>query len=559
MQKELVISIIIPIYNVENYLFDCLESVRSAVSSLPVEVLLIDDGSTDRSSEIARKYAAKYTKFEYHHLEHRGVSVARNYAVEIAKGEYLAFMDSDDLVDVNIYTDLLAVARKHHCDMVICDVMRLRDRKLSYSSLHRRAYFNIRDLSIDLERNPSLIFDSTICNRLIKRSLFTDNNILFPEGYRYEDVLVVQMLHFYAKNVRFVRTWGYKWRIRTEGASSITKSHDDTKNLTDKIHVLELLRQFAQEHGASQQYMENLDYRILLLEFNGTIDALKKLDENKALRHLDIAAKYIEESVDLDVMKLLPVYDKQKIDYVLKRDLHDLIRLLNYKALNYDSAPIVRNEGSYELILPETIFPIPDRDPRYDHARIPSFQGIDSVNLNDSTFSVHGHIYLRRINVPDINSQKVQAFLVNAIEDGELTLPTKNELRPSLTLYKGIMVSTDDYDEHHYNYDGAGFCFSIDLDELTANTHFRGRNYILIDNENPFGSKLQLLRYASKKVRTSLTNCSIDHGECRITISLNALDMLEILVEERPADDKQETPQPKGFLRRLKRQNRRHK
>lgn len=533
-QSQIKVSIILPIYNVEAYLMPCLESLKRAITAIPAEVLLIDDGSADRSSDIAKAFAEDNEAFKYYRKENGGLSSARNYGLRIAQGKYIAFADSDDIVEENIYSEMLFVAEKHHCDMVICDAMRLDKNKLSYSSLHRRAYYNIRNLNIDINRTPELIFDSTAWNRLTLRSLFTKNNIWFPEGYRYEDFPVTIQLHYYAKNVRFIRNWGYQWRIRSD---SITRSHEETKNLTDKIHTLELARRFAMDHNASAQFLRNFDYRVLFLEFNGTIGSLKEIDREQALQHLSIAADYIEQSVDLSVLQELPIYDRQKIEYILKRDLDGLLRLMNYKRINYENAPIIEKDGVYAFVLPDKIFTVADRDARYEYAHLPYYQGIDSIDLNGNSLRIHAHIYLRRIELPDIDSQKVNAFLVNALEDGELALVTKNELRPSLTQFKGTVCNTDDYDEYHYNYDGSGFYFDLDLESLTRDLRFRGRNYILLENENPVCRnvpKVQLLRYASKQARAKLTNCSFRLNGCEVTVSLNAVDTLELKILEVP-------------------------
>ena len=348
------------------------------------------------------------------------------------------------------------------------------------------------------------------------------------------------MMHFCSDNVRFVRNWGYEWRIRTDGISSITKSHTNTKNLTDKIKTLEIARENAKAFNAPPEYFKNLDYRILSLEFNGTIAVLKEIPEDKALEHIDTAAKYIESCVNLDAVKELPLYDKQKIECILRRDLPGLIRLMNYKSLNYDNAPVIKNGESYEAVLPKQIFTIEDRDFRYEYARIPFYQGVDNIEVSETAATIHAHIYLRRIEVPSTESQKVSAVIVNAKHDGEILLDTCNELRPELTRNKGQVISTDDYTDYSYNYDGAGFRFEIDFDALSKDERFRGRNYILLSCENDIGETQQILRYASKTAKKQLQEgISCEKNGCSINISLNEIEVIEINVNEIVANEEE--------------------
>lgn len=111
------LSIIIPIYNVEEYLTESLESVRKNIEQLQAEVFLIDDGSTDGSTEIAKFYAESCEKFKYYRTENTGPSCARNLAISMASGKYMYFMDADDIlggVANSSYHPQLHLYRQHH-------------------------------------------------------------------------------------------------------------------------------------------------------------------------------------------------------------------------------------------------------------------------------------------------------------------------------------------------------------------------------------------------------------------------------------------------------------
>ena len=140
-----IISVIVPIYNVEEYLVDCLESVKRNISSLEAEVLLIDDGSTDSSSAIAKLYAEKAEKFFYYRKENGGLSSARNYGVALATGKYLFFVDSDDMLTDGILPIMLESAERNGTELTVCHVARLKEKKILESYLHDRAFSGLNE------------------------------------------------------------------------------------------------------------------------------------------------------------------------------------------------------------------------------------------------------------------------------------------------------------------------------------------------------------------------------------------------------------------------------
>lgn len=113
------ISVIIPIYNVEEYLEECLESLLRQ-GSVNLEALMIDDGSTDGSGVIAKRYAQKYDNFHYHCIVNGGQGRARNYAVPFASGKYIIFLDSDDVIADGMYEKMFRLAEKNNSELTVC-------------------------------------------------------------------------------------------------------------------------------------------------------------------------------------------------------------------------------------------------------------------------------------------------------------------------------------------------------------------------------------------------------------------------------------------------------
>lgn len=187
------ISIIIPIYNADKYLQRCIDSLLNQ-SFRDFELLLIDDGSPDRSGEICELYAKQDSRVRVFHKENGGVSVARQFGIEKALGEYSIYVDPDDWVEFNMLEDLYNSAKDTDADMVICDYYI----DLPQKSMIKRQPVkstNSKELLIQLFESELM---GAMWNKLIKRSLYVQYNVRFPSGVDFcEDycVIVQFLLH----------------------------------------------------------------------------------------------------------------------------------------------------------------------------------------------------------------------------------------------------------------------------------------------------------------------------------------------------------------------------
>lgn len=203
------VSIIVPVYNVEPYLRQCLDSIL-AQTFTDWECILVDDGSKDGSGAICDEYAEKDSRFRVVHQENKGSSAARNEGLSLSKGIYLSFIDSDDWVENNYLERLLEIAEFNNSDMVICAFYR------NYLNRHTSVEPNkptenkgIRVVVESLEGT----LHAGLWNKLIKRSLFSDNNILFPKYNYYEDMNVTIRLANSTDSVSYCSDVLYNYRI----------------------------------------------------------------------------------------------------------------------------------------------------------------------------------------------------------------------------------------------------------------------------------------------------------------------------------------------------------
>ena len=216
------ISIIVPVYNVEEYLEECLESIRQQTFT-DIEVILVNDGSTDGSREICERYCEKDIRFRLINQENQGQSVARNRGFKESIGQYIMFVDSDDVINTNVLEVLLPYM-KTDVDMVECRL-----------TINKADFNHTKPSRIAFEGNSKEAILNCIAFRAVKFCAFTKlyrreivEKIPFLEGYIYEDVFTGINYLKYIRKIVVVDFIGYYYRVRPN--STMTKSFNE-KNL----------------------------------------------------------------------------------------------------------------------------------------------------------------------------------------------------------------------------------------------------------------------------------------------------------------------------------------
>ena len=221
-EKTIMVSVIVPIYNVEEYLEECLESIRNQTYT-NIEVILVNDGSTDGSREICESYCEKDIRFRLINQENQGQSVARNRGFKESIGQYIMFVDSDDVVNTDVLEVLLPYM-KTDVDIVECEMTR-----------EKEAFFLNKIPTIVFEGNSKEAILNCIAFRAVKFCAFTKlsrreivEKIPFLEGYIYEDVFTGINYLNHIRKIIVVDYIGYYYRVRPN--STMTKSFNE-KNL----------------------------------------------------------------------------------------------------------------------------------------------------------------------------------------------------------------------------------------------------------------------------------------------------------------------------------------
>ena len=235
-------SIIVPVYNVKEYLPRCLDSILIQ-SNKNYEILLIDDVSTDSTEFICENYAKEFKSIRLLHQRNLGVSCARNLGLEYSSGEYLLFIDSDDVILSSNYLDLIEesiIKSNFSIDCVAFEFTEFSEiqklKGLYVNSITLPKYKSVVDgakfLQDALKRNNR--FPWRVWMYAFKKSLWVDNGFKFPEGQCYEDTRILWKVLLSATNVNVINQVLYGYRKGRVGA--ITKTNN-FKQLTDKFDI----------------------------------------------------------------------------------------------------------------------------------------------------------------------------------------------------------------------------------------------------------------------------------------------------------------------------------
>ncbi|WP_223601450.1 glycosyltransferase [Chryseobacterium sp. GVT01B] len=215
------VSIIVPVYNVENYLTKCLDSLVNQ-SLTGIEILIVNDGSKDNSGKIIEEYAQRYPeKIKAFTKENGGLSDARNFGLDRAAGDYIGFVDSDDYVSEKMFEEMFLLGEKHQAKMVICNIQ-----KVDEAGKITQKLTQVPDMSekIVLENNFSVFSDISYfaCNKLFKKELF--NQRRFKKGVHFEDIQLIPQLLLECDTIAQTQNFYYQYLERTD---SITKTHTE--------------------------------------------------------------------------------------------------------------------------------------------------------------------------------------------------------------------------------------------------------------------------------------------------------------------------------------------
>ena len=302
------ISVIVPIYKVEKYIRRCIDSIINQTYK-DLEIILVDDGSPDNCPKIIEEYAKLDSRIKVIHKENGGLSSARNAGMKIATGDYLAFVDSDDTIDIKMYEVLYDVLKRNNADISVCDILRIHENdkgEVIYPEVQQNP---VRETEFErAEMIKQMLVNGNIgnfaCTKLFKKELF--GGITFPDGKVYEDVATIYKVVHKANKIVYVNKVLYYYLFGRVGA--ITSSFSE-KKILDSLEAYHTQYEFL-----SKNYKEIAPYvnvtwvkmftsameKICMNDYNDLLKSQEVLTRYESFKHAtdmldkDVLYKYLE-------------------------------------------------------------------------------------------------------------------------------------------------------------------------------------------------------------------------------------------------------------------------
>lgn len=264
---EDLISIIVPVYNVGKYLEKCLESIKNQTYK-NIEVILINDGSTDNSEEICNEYCKKYKEFVLYNKKNGGLSSARNYGLDRITGDYIVFIDSDDVISTDYITDLYNCIKNNNCDISMCGYKRFYEQIPNIQNSDNVEILSSKEtLKKILYQENQEIFSVSSWNKMYKKEVF--DNIRFPENRINEDVAVLKDVFNKCKNIGCIFNYNYYYRYNNQ---SITGKAFSPKKMDAIFFTEKLIENYKNT---------DLELAAINLFFRRNVEMISEIGKNK--------------------------------------------------------------------------------------------------------------------------------------------------------------------------------------------------------------------------------------------------------------------------------------
>lgn len=267
------ISVIVPVYDVDKWLDECVESIVNQTHK-NLEIILVDDGSPDRCPQICDEWAKRDSRIRVIHKENGGLSTARNAGLDICTGDYIGFVDSDDFIESNMYEILYREIKEKNVDAVRYAMCRYREGNIYHvQHIDKEKYYNRENL-LDCYFYHKEDICGGVCDKLFCADLFSD--VRFPEGVNSEDYYVNVKLYSKINKMYYNNNPLYYYRLRDE---SITRKKKVDEHALDKIIISDMVGEYVSKN-IPERKNDAIAFRAIA-RFSVYYEAMKKIHDKK--------------------------------------------------------------------------------------------------------------------------------------------------------------------------------------------------------------------------------------------------------------------------------------
>ncbi|MGY0462009.1 bifunctional glycosyltransferase/CDP-glycerol:glycerophosphate glycerophosphotransferase [Kitasatospora sp. cg17-2] len=464
------LSIVVPIYNVERYLVECLDSI-AAQTFTDFECVMVDDGSKDDSAALAEAYAAKDSRFRLVRQVNKGLGAARNTGIRHIDpdAEFLCFVDSDDSMPPSAYELMINTLDETGSDFATGNVLRFRAIGYYQSGGHSRPFAKTV-LKTHITEIPSLVTDRTAWNKVYRRSFFDAAGIVYPEGILYEDAPVSVPHHYLAKSVDVLSEPIYHWREREVGEMSITQMRTNPKGLVDRVASVELVRAWLRKQTEPRfaEYLKTYDENTLVEEIPMFFWSV--VDGDKEYRDAYITSvSRLLRAIGPEQVKKLRAPLRLKYHLTLQGRIDEFVEQIKYEG---ESNGGVVAKG---VLRPYADYPFLRGGRKSVPAGLLSLRNSTVIRsrLYDARWEagrlrLTGHAYPEQLGAANKHDMVRTLVLREAKGRRVIAVPMKTQFSPEAT-------ATNHHDL--YNCDWAGFTVALDPEKLKHRGQWKDGNW----------------------------------------------------------------------------------
>lgn len=333
------VSVVVPVYNVAGYLAECLESIRG--QDVPgLEIIAVDDGSTDDSPEILARLAPSEPRMRVVTQANQGLGAARNVGVAEARGEYLWFVDSDDLLAPGAIRVMLDALTSTGSDLATGNVLRLSGQDTRPARFLAETFARTR-MRTHIRRFPPLVADRVAWNKLYRRSFWERHGFEFPVGVHYEDQYVTLPAHYLARSVDVLRDPVYLWRVRDdEQDASITQRRTDLASMLDRVKAVVYVSTFLAGLGRPKD-KQRYDESAVTHDLRYFLELFDRADPQWQTAFLAAIEPYLA-GVDPSALARLPAIRRLEWERAQRGDRDGLAELVRFEREDLGAARATR-------------------------------------------------------------------------------------------------------------------------------------------------------------------------------------------------------------------------
>lgn len=453
------LSVIVPVYNVENYLASCLESLLHQ-NYENIEIIVVDDGSPDRSHEIALSFADHDERIRIIRRENGGLGAARNTGIRAALGEFITFVDSDDSVPANAYKTMMNSARKSRSDVVIGALVRQRGAKIFHPEWVQEVHAQDR-IGTTVSEFPSILRDFYSPNKIYRRTFWQEMDFAFREGVLFEDQPVITKALVEAGTIDVLSATTYRWLVRDDG-SSLSQNMYTAEKIEARREATRLTKNFLTNRADEPTYKSWVttlaDYH-----FPAYLAQARKLSEEAYSTLIGMIRDILSPDILLERDDLMP--QNRALIYLALTESREVVE----NALAHGIRDVRRNEvirsseGNYELRLrggnnhvplPRALLGFPD------HTRKLKTHLHRVKWAEAGTLSIQGWAYITYVDEATVEATALEICLFSE-ESGQLLtrIPTTGR-----RIYQAAIDARDQFVDHSL----AGFEASVDFHQVIA-------------------------------------------------------------------------------------------